>query len=222
MSETDAGLCDNACLIEKTSTAFFHHIIVQQVAAAAFPFGVAGMGIDHASHFHTHRPFESVVLFGVTVVSKFDGRFEVNSSQFGLLVVIGVLYVGKLQRGGQFFDTDVTLGEQDMIGADAGTEGHAHAGVVLEWEVEHQVRVHRLGESVRFECIRQVGPLRITQLQQKMIVGATGEVDLGFVFGFLGGLLGHSYDGDQQKGGEDDSLQVHKGVKLPAGRLRKG
>ena len=55
-----------------------------------------------------------------------------------------------------------------------------------------------------------------------MVIRATGQVDLGLVLGFFGGFLGRSGDGDQQKGGEDDSLQVHKAVKLPAGRLRKG
>ena len=222
MSNANAGLCHNACLIEKTSTAFLHYIIVQQIAAAAFPFGVAGMGIDHATYFHAHSPFESVVLFGVAVVSEFDGGFEVNGREFGLLIVIRVLHVGELQHGGQFFDADLPLGEQDVIGADAGTEGHAQAGVVLEGEIEHQVGVDRLGESVRLQGIGQVGPLGIAQLQQKMVVGATAQVEFGLALGFLGGFLGHSGDGDQQEGGEEDSLQVHKGVKLPANRLRKG
>lgn len=194
MSPANPGVGRKAGGVEETLADFLHHIGVDGISVAVLEVLVAGLRIEHEANLHTECELEaSVAVHRVGGVPEFHGRLKVGCSKLGFLEMRGVGIVAEFDHGGGLGDADMRILEDDVIGRDAGSEGHAQLRVGLEGEVEQEVDVDALRKSRRLDAVRAVGPAGVAQLDHEVIICPAGEVDR-FLLRFGGFLCEYGRD----------------------------
>lgn len=69
-----------------------------------------------------------------------------------------------------------------MISSNSGTDCSAEMRIAFKWKIEHKIDVERPRKPFRLYCVRLIIPTCIAELNEKMVIGAIGKIELLFLF----------------------------------------